>query len=334
MRINLGQAGAFDSTAKVVDFPRAKLGAAGVRDVERINPFDYFELARKLAALNRFDTNAPIDASAAFWTAYGGRNSVEEMLAGKPVELGVCRAKAQVLHQALNHLITNRFTEMDADGKAQWKLPAVGAEPLNGWEWSSIKDGVEKFELVFAEEMREAATYRVPERGIYNTRRLIDDADLAFPKEVVGFVPPKSKLEWKAAGRCMAFGMFTACGFHVARAVEGTLEAYHHRFCAKTDDKNRQWGEYLSDLEKVKTIPAPDPKSLGELRQLKDDWRNPLMHPRVVLEEADARAVFNNGETLIMMMTQELVATAAAGVQPPLGLVETTAGETKAIGQG
>ena len=39
---------------------------------------------------------------------------------------------------------------------------------------------------------------------------------------------------------------------------------------------------------------------------MKDDYRNPVAHPRVVLEEADARMLFANGESLIIAMAQDL----------------------------
>ena len=184
---------------------------------------------------------------------------------------------------------------------------------------SWTKQALANFEMIFAEEMREAATYRVPNRGIFDTRKLVDDADCTFPAEVLSAVPQKTKDEWRAAGRCLAFGMFTACGFHVARAVEGTLEAYFSAFNGGPDNRLKNWGQYLDRLENCAGPVLPNPKTLGELKQLKDDWRNPLMHPRVVLEEADARTVFNNGETLVIMMAQEVAAIEGAN-QLPLAL--------------
>jgi hypothetical protein len=102
------------------------------------------------------------------------------------------------------------------------------------------------------------------------------------------------------------------------------LETYFDMFNGGPSGKPKQWGQYLDALEKIAAsgaAPAPDAKTLGELKQLKDDWRNPLMHPRVVLEEPDARTVFNNGETLVMMMAQELAAATGRGIQPALALV-------------
>ena len=41
---------------------------------------------------------------------------------------------------------------------------------------------------------------------------------------------------------------------------------------------------------------------------MKDDYRNPIAHPRIVLTEPDARMLFANGESLIIAMAQELKA--------------------------
>ena len=82
-----------------------------------------------------------------------------------------------------------------------------------------------EFETIFREEMREAAIYRVPQRGIYDTAKLIDAADQSFPAEIAMAIPFKTREDWKAAGRCLAFNLLSASGFHVARAVEGTMEA-------------------------------------------------------------------------------------------------------------
>jgi hypothetical protein len=53
---------------------------------------------------------------------------------------------------------------------------------------------------------------------------------------------------------------------------------------------------------------------------MKDDYRNPIMHPRVVLTESDARMLFDNGESLIIAMAQEIaeIRLSSGGIQPQL----------------
>jgi hypothetical protein len=68
----------------------------------------------------------------------------------------------------------------------------------------------------------------------------------------------------------------------------------------------KSWYEYTEALGKIAGSPAPDKKTLAELDQMRQDYRNPIMHPRVVLSEADARMLFANGESLIIAMAQEI----------------------------
>jgi hypothetical protein len=157
--------------------------------------------------------------------------------------------------------------------------------------------------------MQEATSYFVPKRGIYVTSALIDSADQSFPYLLLRFIPEKARMEWRAAGRCLAFSLLSASGFHVARAVEAVLDVYIKTFSPTVDTSKFSWGDFLKELEGAKSSDAgicPSEKVISELRQLKDDYRNPLMHPRVVLSEADARVLFDNGESLIILMAEHL----------------------------
>jgi hypothetical protein len=140
----------------------------------------------------------------------------------------------------------------------------------------------------------------------------------------LGHIPQKTREDWKSAGRCLAFNLLSAAGFHTARAVEGTMEAYYQLFSSKPGATLVSWHEYIKALREIaakKPNPTPQEKTLAELDQMRADYRNPIMHPRVVLSEADARMLFANGESLIIAMAQEIAAVVAqGGVQ--LSLVE------------
>ena len=88
-------------------------------------------------------------------------------------------------------------------------------------------------------------------------------------------------------------------------------------------------GEYIAKLDKIfssGSSPAPSEKTLAELKQMKDDYRNPIAHPRVTLSESDARMLFNNGESLIIAMAQD-IRSAQSGVQGGLALIGKDAAE-------
>jgi hypothetical protein len=241
-------------------------------------------------------------------------------LSGKPIPLGISTAKAAAFRDAMGTLFARRFMTTNEKGESVVQYPDQNAQTVQPWETYWIKQALVGFETVFAEEMKEAATYYVPRKGIFSTPALVDTADEAFPESLRGHIPQKTKNDWKSAGRCLAFNLLSASGFHAARAVEGTLEAYYQLFTGQPGATLKTWYEYTQALEEVaKTNPTPSPqaKTLAELDQMRTDYRNPIMHPRVVLTEPDARMLFANGESLIIAMAQEICAVreAKGGVQ-------------------
>ena len=262
----------------------------------------------------------------AFWGVSSLKATVEGLLRGDPIALRVSRPSAQALLEAVNGIVIRHFTRQTDGGAPEWKFPEPTDLPVQPWEWDFTKKALETFQTIFAEEMREAAVYRVPDRGIFDTAKLVDAADATFPAELAYVVPEKTKQDWCAAGRCLAFNLLSASGFHVARAVEGAIEAYYQSAygIATTDKKAtlNSWGDYLKALEEAKDAkPAkgplvPSEKVIAEIRQMKDDYRNPIAHPRIVLSEPDARMLFANGESLIIAMAQEIKA-----ANPTVGLV-------------
>ncbi len=110
------------------------------------------------------------------------------------------------------------------------------------------------------------------------------------------------------------------------------LELYYQKFSGKPDATLNGWNDYIVELDKIaksnpKPNPCPSAKTLAELKQMKDDYRNPIAHPRVDLTEGDARMLFNNGESLIICMAQDLApftatANSDATLLPLLGVTQ------------
>ncbi|MEY9220668.1 HEPN domain-containing protein [Bradyrhizobium ottawaense] len=288
--------------------------------MERINPFSFYEFSKQLAECAALKTGTP--AQVAFWPILNAKNAMEELLKGLPIPLGVSRGKAQQLRDQIDTIMSRRFRATGSDDEPTFRFPAEEDPGMEEWELHWIRSGMREFETVFAEEMRETTMYFVPRRGIYHTPALVDEADSTFPADLQPHIPQKAKDDWKAAGRCLAFNLLSASGFHVARAVEACLEAYYQLFSGKPGQTLNGWKDYIIALEKIAaTNPTPSPtkKTLAELDQMREDYRNPIVHPRVLLTEGDARMLFANGESVIIAMAQEL-AQAASGVQATLNL--------------
>jgi len=264
--------------------------------VDRTNQYDFYKLGKRLEGVCSIDESKPI--AEAWFRLIEAQSALSELLEGHPCPLTLSKKKATEAYDCIHRAFGKYCFSENGSGNKEFSAPN-DSNVMPYWEWRQIKRVVGEFETVFAEEMREAATYRVPDRGIFSIPKLVDNADQTFAQMILDVLPEKTKLDWKAAGRCLAFNLSTASGFHVARAIEGALEIYYQKFCEK-DGTLKSMHEYITQLEKLDREPRPDKKVLAELSYFKTDWRNPLMHPRVVLNDIDSKMLFAKGEVIIM----------------------------------
>jgi hypothetical protein len=243
-------------------------------DVERCDQFRFYEIGQSIAKIARHAGDQDISAHIAVWVIWEAQRLLRELLNGNPIPTGVSRVKATEFLQAINWIDETHFRQTNADGTKTIKFPEPNDPPISGWRWSHMRVALDSFETVFREEMRDTATYFVPRRGIYHTPALVDSADETFPKDLLQFIPQKARDDWKAAGRCLAFNLLSASGFHTARAVEATLESYYQLFSGKAGETLRSWYDYKEELDKIiakKPTPCPQAKTLAELDQMRTD---------------------------------------------------------------
>lgn len=278
-----------------------------VDDMERIDTYAFYKLALDLHAIHLGENTprtADVSGGEALFALFTSEQAIDRLLAGDPVVLGVSRGAAEDFKKIISELWKDYFK--DAQGK--FRSPGKDDPAIPAWRWNGLRTTLQVFENVFRAEMRDATNYQIPDLGLFATPKLVNAAEQTFLPELLPFISDKTKEDFNAAGRCLAFNLLTATGFHVVRAVEGTLEIYYQTFTGKTGTL-KGWDAYLKALEKVVedgASPPPESKTINLLKQMKDDYRNPVVHPRVVLAEADARILFSNGEAAIMGMAQEI----------------------------
>ena len=314
------QGDASEAYKNVVFVPRFKRdGKWHVMD--RINQYSFYDFGKTVGQMAEH-TGDQVDSYDILLNLITIRSKFQALLEkGVPYSISISRNRADDVLSIVNTLYMDSTTITDASGDKTFAWPARSTNLIDGWRIKQLVSALDRFETVFAEEMREAAVYSIPKRGIFSTDLLLNDAVQSFPVAILGLLPEKTKNDWKAAGRCMALSLFSASGFHVARAVEGTIEAYYQAYSGKPGKTLHNWGDYIDHLEKiVATDPTPCPhaKTIAELKQMKDDYRNPIMHPRVELDEANAKVLLNNGESLIICMAQEISDLMGIGLQPGL----------------
>jgi len=178
------------------------------------------------------------------------------------------------------------------------------------YETYNLTNLLNEFETVLTAEMNVGHTYLVTRKRGYDTATLIDSAEEIFAHEFSAMFP-EAVAEIRQAGRCVAFELATAAGFHMMRAIEMVLRRYYDAVTKGAErPKTNNIGDYLRELENMK---VGDEKTIFCLKQIKALHRNALIHPEVTLSLDEAMALLGIVQSAIVSMMKEM-----PGSQPAL----------------
>ena len=135
------------------------------------------------------------------------------------------------------------------------------------------------------------ATYAISQKGAYSTPDLIEHAENMIPETTRTLLPSAVIKDVQEAGRCLAFDLPTASGFHILRAVELVMIELWGQIKTGADKKPTNWGAYIAKFEASNI----DLKITTMLRNLKDLYRNPNAHPEDTLKEDESNNAFRFG---------------------------------------
>jgi hypothetical protein len=241
-------------------------------------------------------------------------------------------------HAWLNDLLSDRLVPVVTSRSAAARLRSA-VEKINGalsggspeptieerqemmasqaawFDVQEIVTAARDFETVFAAELETIDTYYVSEKGIYSTNRLIESADLVFSPEVRNQLSATAIEDIRQAGRCLAFDLDTACGFHMVRATETIIHKYYCEVTQATPKrKDRNWGAYVRNLNRhlKQSGSAVDPKLVALIDQIREHHRNPVMHPEISLTADEAQSLFSICQAVIITFAVALAALPAA----------------------
>ncbi|HEV7673877.1 MAG TPA: hypothetical protein VGQ12_05040 [Candidatus Angelobacter sp.] len=223
------------------------------------------------------------------WILLGSEKSLNEFLTGSvyTYNLKASHAPGQALIQAIKRLSIEPDKERE----------------LDFYDSYSITNALDKFEAVLTAEMNVGAAYLVTKKRGYDTGDLIARAEVLFPSELPQKVP-ECLAEIREAGKCIAFEMGTAAGFHIMRATELVLRRYYDvATIGAPRPANNNIGGYLKEMEDGG---KGAPKVIAALRQITSLHRNPLMHPEENLTLDDAIALLGIAQSAIVAMLREI----------------------------
>jgi len=154
-------------------------------------------------------------------------------------------------------------------------------------------------------ELEDHVFFRLPA----NRSEWYRETDSSLFGQAVADAFPGSNEEICEAGRCFAFARWTACVFHLMRAVERALHQWMHDLGApiatpveQTDIKQilDQADAHLKRMEQQTKSPqrAEDLAYFGatsaHFRAIKDAWRDHVSHSKKTYDESHAREIMNN----------------------------------------
>jgi len=272
--------------------------------LRHINLTFFLELGSSLAQLRFFaKSETAIPMLDAWPPVHDLDDKLSRMLSGDPVFLEVSNGPASNLRQTLFYLRQRHFNNAngDLDFDKDW-----GANTVPAWEFTLLP--LDVFQNVLIAEFSNSATFCVPQRWGYHTPTLIADATVCSELTNRADFQGTARTDLREAGKCLAFHMPTASGFHSARAVEGVLHRYFQHFLGKTPPRGTMGTllDQLDALAKKGASPLPEPKTLRTLREIKDLDRNPLAHPEATLDMLSAKALFELAGVAIMRMLVEI----------------------------
>ena len=276
--------------------------------MQRLNVHDYYELGKKIAELEKQIGNAAEESvrkSAIAWPLFTLRWTFEDLLKEPCALLTASQRSAKAVIKSITSLLPVELADIFNSDEEEF---------FQTYELRSVTTAFTNFETVLKNDMPEMSTFAVAQIGILRTDDLINNAHRQIAEPLQILIERKAKQDIIEAGKCLAFQLSTASAFHVCRAIETGIDQYYEAvtgspYPVSASGGNNNWGAKIGALESA----GADKKVTELLNHIRKQYRNPVAHPEVTVEEYEAVDLFITALSAISMM---LGATKALTVNP------------------
>lgn len=274
--------------------------------MQRVLGFYLYEVGFKIHPLAELKGGRTTYQSA-FLPAYIAKGALEPFVYNSVFRLQTCVPAAHALLSEIDFLLESIRGTSDRE------------QLIDDFHLFGLRERLSEFEAVLAAEFGMLPLYIVQKKGGLDLGDLIENGSVVFPAALSQKVP-EAVYDLSQGGRCLAFELYTAAGFHLHRANESVLKAY---FGAVAGDisppRTRNMGGYISELEKAG---RGDPAVLAALKSLKDLHRNPLIHPEhTITDVEEAISLLSQIRAAIGYMLQAIPLPVDATESNPVGQV-------------
>jgi hypothetical protein len=277
--------------------------------MERINGFPVFAVGASLGAIAiGFDSVSPFPYARLVAPFTLAITSLETLVNTAVVDLPLTFGVARQMLERWRFLISPE------------QIQARANSDLTTEEIAEVRSTMQHFTSVLFAELPQADIYYMTQKRAYKMSLFLKEADKVLAPDVILIIEDRTKLDIQEAGRCLAYDQNTAAGFHCTRAVEAVARNYYQLIADKyaTEDGTANGASIrLNKLIRELTTrygslgsPVDHPLGtiLADLNRIRVIYRNPIMHPEMVLTEKLAIRVFNISTDVITAMVDDVVA--------------------------
>ena len=257
--------------------------------MQRVNEYRFFELGAALERLKDLKQETLLwDAMFPCWET---QRTLQLLLLDHAVSLRVCRPVAGKLLTQIATILPTPGTDSDPN-------KPIGAAA------QGIGSALAELRTVLEAECPTLEIYSVSQKGAYSMSQLIEQAEVLIPESTRQRLDPEAIRDIQQAGRCLAFKLPTAAGFHLFRAVESVMRVLYDRVRGKLEKRKKpsNWGGYVDALKEAQ-MPSRITDLLDSIRQ---NYRNPITHPDATLSNDDAIVLVPLGVMAIQKMVEAM----------------------------
>lgn len=264
--------------------------------MQRVNVNEFYVFGHTLHALAEVQAGSKLQEN--FNTILMAQSWLENILQGQIVPLSVSKPAGDALLQTLSYMMQPLRPEATTE-----EASAALEKEFGPFDVYTLTSNLATFETVLAAELQSLETYFVSKKLGYDTATLIEEAESLLPEAIRALIPDPAIEDMKQAGKCIAFEIPTAAGFHLIRATETVIRQYYEFFVGNPPKpKVRNWGAYIKKLRGT----VADSKTLGFLDHIREAYRNPVLHPDEVLSTDAAQVLLGVCVSAIVMMVNEM----------------------------